>query len=491
MKLFRKIFFVFLIFSFDSTLSANCNINTVLEILTGRKEYCEPVEIREKAQELKDAKKIINENDLKRTINNFINLVQEQIKDINLNMLFVPESISSRYEKKDESYIQKIVVEDDDKVIVMGDFHGSVHSLCRNLLNLIDMGYLNENLKLKDKIYLVCTGDYVDRGLYSIEVLYLLMNLKIKNPNRVVLLRGNHETNRLATCFGFLDEIIGKYLNMVITIEDFIAVFKYLPLALFIGKDDDFIMCCHGGLPVNIKGIAYDEQFWRNVKDFLSENIFFKKLEGFGPDLTWGDFEFNSQFRRVSFQRSEGRNNGSRIFLKSIIDRGQLPQIDGQSIIKTIFRAHQHNNNSIGIPGRNCWEKAGDVGIPFNVSKSIIYTFMSCPDGYGGYDESRFDLCNVDGFGTLEIKNGFDSWTLTQYERQLPEDRHIKFVHIDVENNKLKYEWKDEVQSDFGKVKEFLNPRPKDIVSQVADTAQEFWEGLKDLIRLPKKQPVR
>jgi len=39
----------------------------------------------------------------------------------------------------------------------------------------------------------VFNGDFVDRGAHSLEVIGLLLALKVSMPNRVWLVRGNHE----------------------------------------------------------------------------------------------------------------------------------------------------------------------------------------------------------------------------------------------------------------------------------------------------------
>jgi hypothetical protein len=51
-------------------------------------------------------------------------------------------------------------------------------------------------------------GDYVDRGIYGVEVLLLLLAIKINYPKNVILLRGNHESRNMTENFTFREEVI-------------------------------------------------------------------------------------------------------------------------------------------------------------------------------------------------------------------------------------------------------------------------------------------
>ena len=44
-------------------------------------------------------------------------------------------------------------------------------------------------------------GDYVDRGYFSLECISLLMCYKIRYPNRVKMIRGNHEARQITQVF--------------------------------------------------------------------------------------------------------------------------------------------------------------------------------------------------------------------------------------------------------------------------------------------------
>ena len=75
------------------------------------------------------------------------------------------------------------------EAIVIGDIHGDLTSL---EYILKDSEFMRKALSKRD-VYLIFLGDYGDRGIHSPEVYYVVLNLKILFPERVLLLQGNHE----------------------------------------------------------------------------------------------------------------------------------------------------------------------------------------------------------------------------------------------------------------------------------------------------------
>lgn len=92
---------------------------------------------------------------------------------------------------------------------IFGDIHGQINELNR----LFDaFGSPSDELPNGDieSVNYVFLGDYIDRGIKSLETILLLLSLKLKYPENVFLLRGSHEDRRVNKFMGFGDECAFK-----------------------------------------------------------------------------------------------------------------------------------------------------------------------------------------------------------------------------------------------------------------------------------------
>lgn len=128
---------------------------------------------------------------------------------------------------------QPNLIEVEAPVKLVGDIHGQFLDLLRLFEN---NGYP------PDEKYLFL-GDYVDRGKQGIECATLLFAYKVKYPDRIYLLRGNHEDASINRIYGFYDECKKRF--DISIFKSFNDAFNWLPVAAVI---DEKIFCVHGGL---------------------------------------------------------------------------------------------------------------------------------------------------------------------------------------------------------------------------------------------------
>ncbi|OAL50849.1 serine/threonine protein phosphatase-like protein [Pyrenochaeta sp. DS3sAY3a] len=124
----------------------------------------------------------------------------------------------------------------------------------------------------------VFLGDFVDRGYFSLETFTLLMCLKAKFPDRVTLVRGNHESRQITQVYGFYEECQTKYGNASVW-KACCQVFDFLALAAIV---DGKVLCVHGGLSPEIRTLDQIRVVAR-AQEIPHEGAF--------CDLVWSDPE--------------------------------------------------------------------------------------------------------------------------------------------------------------------------------------------------------
>jgi len=266
-------------------------------------------------------------------------------------------------------YLQKGKVSVGTNLILWGDIHGSIHSLCRSLEPFIDSDWKIT----RSNTILVFLGDFIDRGIFGLETLYVLFTLKIQNPNKVFVLRGDHELpNFCLSRNSFIPELEKKLgIDWIIYYKAFAYLFNLLPVAVYLQVQDgknrgSFIQLSHGGvdlgfLPTPLLSSVDPISFYfidkiepennlhllnspqQSKICFLLDRIKQKNMPHLMSPMMngfiWGDFLVDEFDEFVTFTFGRGFAFGKEV-TRALLKASSPSEED---YIRVIFRGHQHS----------------------------------------------------------------------------------------------------------------------------------------------------
>jgi len=131
------------------------------------------------------------------------------------------------------------------EAIIVGDIHGDLESIIYILKNSKFVKKASQD----EDVLLIFLGDYGDRGPHSPEVYYVALKLKELFPERVVLMRGNHEGPNDILAY---PHDLPTHLNMKFgergseAYSKLRELFNYLYTAVLV---DERCILLHGGAP--------------------------------------------------------------------------------------------------------------------------------------------------------------------------------------------------------------------------------------------------
>ena len=231
-------------------------------------------------------------------------------------------------------------------------------------------------------------GDYVDRGINGIETCMLLFAMKLTFPQKIFLLRGNHESRNMTEAFTFREEVLEKY--DLETYDLFMEVFDALPISALVAKK---YLAMHGGISPELKSI-----------DEINKVNRFQEipLDGVFCDLMWADPMDDTSAVNGEFDKNPERdcsNYFGKKPVKALLKKNKL---------LSIFRGHQ-----VQCDGFKMHRWGSSDSFPY------VITIFSAPNYCGSYNNKAAVL--ILKSNNLQLKQYME----TEPPYNLPENMSI------------------------------------------------------------------
>ena len=190
------------------------------------------------------------------------------------------------------------------RLLVVGDTHG-------DMLSSINA------FRVEADVY-AFLGDYVDRGPQQVENVNYLLARKVLEPDRVILLRGNHESPLMNYGYGFYRQVVYRYGVEVYRL--YVRAFSHMPYAILANSS---IFMVHGGIARDLKSMGDVDRIPKG--DVIPSNQL-------AFELLWNDPD-----ESVEFFAPSPRGEGAFLFGKAALL--EFMRANG---IELMIRAHEY-----------------------------------------------------------------------------------------------------------------------------------------------------
>ena len=230
----------------------------------------------------------------------------------------------------DHSYYRLLDLrkEPSTRVVVIGDIHCDYYSLSAILLKLSIAQY-----DYFGKAYFVFLGDYLDRGACLFEPLLLLKDLKEILGDRMIMLKGNHESisydAEKQTLKAFVRpndscECLKQYCSdSPEFLKAFAENYRKLPTYVYLKTRGKNVLLTHASIPRDIflNTFKFAEEDGRiHFETTIPEGERLLKRKAILKDMIWGDPKDYDEKMQVEGRFEFGRKQFERFYVRNHID---------------------------------------------------------------------------------------------------------------------------------------------------------------------------
>ncbi|MBP9764990.1 serine/threonine protein phosphatase [Candidatus Babeliales bacterium] len=359
-----------------------------------------------------------------------------------------------------EPFAQKLIANPGDQFYVHGDLHGDIHSLMGEIGKLQEAGVIDDHFRIvPDNVKMFFLGDYTDRGHYGAEVIYTLLRLVITNPDKVILVRGNHEDveqqpSAIDDKESFREEIRKKFVGGHGLYNDIAKIYDLMPILFYLGVKNsqgivDYIQCCHGGLLIGYHPqdflSNYETQYQlvgkldkKRCLNSIKQKVD-KSLQGELDKITlgdnfvskpndcgclWHDFHVtpDTPNNQIIDTTRSNRWKYTKLATELILEEQSDPAL---YIIHGVIRAHQHGGKDHimkeilehkGVLSH--WEVfQGPVPMDRYFKNGKVWTFNVGADSYYG----KLYGFTWDTYALITVQKNYDDWIMTVLNYEVPQ----------------------------------------------------------------------